>query len=141
MAMKNPPHPGEVVRDAIETGLGLTVTAAAKGLGVLRKHFERNGNPPREGNREFCGRVAANADSPRSGPRSTIGETDQSEETRKSELIRFAIRLIWRADDVYGANRSGGEHAGSSRYTPASGCVARRRVRASPAARCTWAAL
>jgi len=37
MAMKNPAHPGEVLRDAIENGLGLTVTAAAKGLGVSRK--------------------------------------------------------------------------------------------------------
>jgi len=37
MAMKNPPHPGEIVRDAIENGLGLTVTAAAEGLGVSRK--------------------------------------------------------------------------------------------------------
>ncbi len=37
MSMKNPPHPGEVVRDAIENGLGLTVTAAAEGLGVSRK--------------------------------------------------------------------------------------------------------
>lgn len=37
MAMKNPPHPGEIVRDAIEKGLGLTVTAAASGLGVSRK--------------------------------------------------------------------------------------------------------
>ena len=40
MAMKNPPHPGEVVRDAIENGLGLTVTAAAEGLGVSRKTVE-----------------------------------------------------------------------------------------------------
>ena len=30
-------HPGEIVRDAIENGLGLTVTAAAEGLGVSRK--------------------------------------------------------------------------------------------------------
>ncbi|MCP5057776.1 MAG: HigA family addiction module antidote protein [bacterium] len=37
MVMKNPPHPGEVARDAIENGLGLTVTAAAEGLGVSRK--------------------------------------------------------------------------------------------------------
>ncbi len=36
MPMKNPPHPGEVIRDAIENGLGLTVTAAAEGLGVSR---------------------------------------------------------------------------------------------------------
>ena len=37
MSMKTPPHPGEVVRDSIENGLGLTVTAAAEGLGVSRK--------------------------------------------------------------------------------------------------------
>jgi addiction module HigA family antidote len=37
MPMKKPPHPGEVVRDALENGLGLTVTAAAEGLGVSRK--------------------------------------------------------------------------------------------------------
>jgi len=37
MPMKNPVHPGEVLRDAIENGLGLTVTAAAEGLGVSRK--------------------------------------------------------------------------------------------------------
>lgn len=36
MAMKNPPHPGGVVlRQCIEP-LGLTVTAAAKALGVTR---------------------------------------------------------------------------------------------------------
>lgn len=35
--MKNPPHPGEIVRkDCIEP-LDLTITDAAKGLGVTRK--------------------------------------------------------------------------------------------------------
>jgi len=33
MTMKNPCHPGRIVREAITEGLGLTVTAAAKGLG------------------------------------------------------------------------------------------------------------
>ena len=37
MAMKNPPHPGEVIRELCLDPLGLTVTAAAKGLGVSRK--------------------------------------------------------------------------------------------------------
>lgn len=41
MVMKNPPHPGEVVRDAIKSGLGLTVTAAAEGLGVSRKRLSQ----------------------------------------------------------------------------------------------------
>jgi addiction module HigA family antidote len=35
--MKNPCHPGRIVKEAITEGLGLTVTAAAEGLGVSRK--------------------------------------------------------------------------------------------------------
>ncbi|MBM3581032.1 MAG: HigA family addiction module antidote protein [Alphaproteobacteria bacterium] len=37
MLMKNPPHPGLSVRHDCLEPLGLTVTAAAKGLGVTRK--------------------------------------------------------------------------------------------------------
>ncbi len=37
MAMYNPPHPGEVIRELCIEPLGLSVTAAAKGLGVSRK--------------------------------------------------------------------------------------------------------
>lgn len=41
MPMKNPPHPGEIIRkDCIEP-LGLTVTEAAEGLGVSRKQLSR----------------------------------------------------------------------------------------------------
>jgi addiction module HigA family antidote len=36
MAMKNPPHPGEVIREDIIKALGLTVTGAAEILGVRR---------------------------------------------------------------------------------------------------------
>ena len=36
MTMHNPPHPGEVVRRQCLEPLGLTVTAAAEGLGVSR---------------------------------------------------------------------------------------------------------
>ena len=39
MPMLNPPHPGEVVRELCLEPLGLTVTAAAEGLGVTRKAF------------------------------------------------------------------------------------------------------
>jgi len=39
MPMNNPPHPGEIVRkDCIEP-LDLTITEAAEGLGVSRKHL------------------------------------------------------------------------------------------------------
>jgi addiction module HigA family antidote len=37
MLMKNPPHPGRIVRQECIEALGLTVTQAAKGLGVTRK--------------------------------------------------------------------------------------------------------
>ena len=37
MTMKNPPHPGEIIRDLCIDPLGLTVTKAAQGLGVTRK--------------------------------------------------------------------------------------------------------
>jgi antitoxin HigA-1 len=37
MAMHNPPHPGEVLRKLCLEPLGLTVTEAAKALGISRK--------------------------------------------------------------------------------------------------------
>ncbi len=37
MKMHNPPHPGEVLRDLCLTPLRLTVTDAARALGVSRK--------------------------------------------------------------------------------------------------------
>jgi len=37
VAMQNPPHPGGVVRRQCLEPLGLSVTAAAKGLGVTRQ--------------------------------------------------------------------------------------------------------
>lgn len=37
--MHNPPHPGEVIRELCLEPLGVTVTAAAKALGVSRKNL------------------------------------------------------------------------------------------------------
>jgi addiction module HigA family antidote len=37
MLMHNPPHPGEIIRELCLEPLELTVTEAAKGLGVNRK--------------------------------------------------------------------------------------------------------
>jgi addiction module HigA family antidote len=36
-AMHNPPHPGHIIRELCLEPLGLTVTAAARALGVSRK--------------------------------------------------------------------------------------------------------
>jgi addiction module HigA family antidote len=40
MPMKNPPHPGRLIKDEIE-GLGLSVAKAAEGLGVTRQQLYR----------------------------------------------------------------------------------------------------
>ena len=37
MKMHNPPHPGEIIRELCLIPLGITVTEAAKALGVSRK--------------------------------------------------------------------------------------------------------
>ena len=37
MAMANPPHPGEIIKELCLEPLGLTITQAAQGLGVTRK--------------------------------------------------------------------------------------------------------
>lgn len=37
LTQHNPPHPGETIREDCLAPLGLTVTAAAKGLGISRK--------------------------------------------------------------------------------------------------------
>jgi antitoxin HigA-1 len=37
MEMHDPPHPGEIIREDCLEALNLTVTEAAKGLGVTRK--------------------------------------------------------------------------------------------------------
>jgi antitoxin HigA-1 len=36
--MHNPAHPGEILRELYLAPLGITITAAAKALGVTRKH-------------------------------------------------------------------------------------------------------
>jgi antitoxin HigA-1 len=51
MDMHDPPHPGEILREDCLGPLGLTVTAAAKGLGVSRGSLSellngRNGISP-----------------------------------------------------------------------------------------------
>jgi addiction module HigA family antidote len=41
MLMHNPAHPGEVIRGLYLEPLGVSVTAAAKALGVSRKHLSQ----------------------------------------------------------------------------------------------------
>ncbi len=39
MPMHSPPHPGRIIRELCLDPLDLSVTDAAKGLGISRKHF------------------------------------------------------------------------------------------------------
>jgi addiction module HigA family antidote len=73
--MKNPPHPGEMIGDEIE-GLGVSISAAAKSLGVTRQQLHnlvagRSGVTPEMavrlelalgGNADFWLRLQANYD-------------------------------------------------------------------------------
>ena len=47
MKMHNPPHPGEVLRELCLKPLGLTVTQAARALGVSRKTLSGISERPR----------------------------------------------------------------------------------------------
>jgi len=63
MPMKNPAHPRELIRDNIHE-LGLSISEAAKGLGVTRQQLHlrrRRGGSPRWLLREgyFCNSAAA----------------------------------------------------------------------------------
>jgi antitoxin HigA-1 len=39
MRMHNPPHPGEVLKELVLEPMGLSIAAAARALGVSRKHL------------------------------------------------------------------------------------------------------
>lgn len=39
MAMFNPPHPGEIIREFCVEPLGISITEAARALGITRKTF------------------------------------------------------------------------------------------------------
>ncbi len=41
MTMHNPPHPGEILRDDVLPALNVSVTAAARELGVTRAALSR----------------------------------------------------------------------------------------------------
>jgi hypothetical protein len=45
MGMKSPPHPGELIGDSLER-LGMSISAAAKGLGITRQQPHQ---PDRQG--------------------------------------------------------------------------------------------
>jgi addiction module HigA family antidote len=53
MSMKTPPHPGRIVRQECIEALGLTVTAAARGLRVTRKALSELVNEVKQSTRKI----------------------------------------------------------------------------------------
>ena len=102
MPMKNPAHPGRIVRHACLEPLGLSVTEGAKILGVTRqalnnivnwqvRHQRRNGYPAHEGVRQHRGNVVADAACLRSctGPQ----ERKQNQGSPSARPARVACQL------------------------------------------------
>ncbi len=58
MRMHNPPHPGEILRELYLKPLGLTITAAAAGLGVTRKALSELVNGRTDISRDMAIRLA-----------------------------------------------------------------------------------
>ena len=58
MKMHNPPHPGEILRELYLKPLGLTVKAAAEGLGVTRKALSELVNGHTDMSRDMAIRLA-----------------------------------------------------------------------------------
>ena len=56
--MHNPPHPGEVLLDLYLNPLGLTITAAAAGLGITRKALSELVNGHTNVSRDMAIRLA-----------------------------------------------------------------------------------
>ena len=57
MAMKNPVHPGKLIKHCVESS-GLTITEAAKGLGVTRQTLSRVTNAKTSLSAEMAIRVS-----------------------------------------------------------------------------------
>ncbi|MCG9027011.1 HigA family addiction module antidote protein [Laribacter hongkongensis] len=66
--MFNPPHPGETLREDIFPGLGLTVTEAAKQLGVSRVALSRVANGKAAISPDMALRLEAWLGGPSTGP-------------------------------------------------------------------------
>ena len=64
MPMKNPNHPGDIIRDCLDE-LGVNVTEGAKALGAVSPHqpqgggFRRHGREARKGYRQHGGLLAS----------------------------------------------------------------------------------
>lgn len=64
----NPPHPGETIREDILPALGLTVTEAARQLGVSRAALSRVINGRAAISADMARRLEAWLDGPKHGP-------------------------------------------------------------------------
>ncbi len=92
MTMHNPPHPGEVIRELCLQPLGISVTAAARNLGVTRKALSELLNGKSGVSPSMALRLAIAFDS---SPESWLNMQQQCDlyRTRKNPGLRRVKRL------------------------------------------------
>ncbi len=97
MRMYNPPHPGEAIREVCLEALGLTVTAAAKGLGVSRKALSELLNGHAGVSPEMAIRLSkAFGSNPEMWLRMQLNY-DLSHAEKNAKSIK--VKKMWKADD------------------------------------------
>jgi addiction module HigA family antidote len=88
--MKNPPRPGEIIRDLYVEPLGLTVTQAAAGLGVSRKTLSLLLNGHAGISPEMAGRLSGAFGRTPPGRLAAVADAlrDLAQISQKAELIQ-----------------------------------------------------
>ena len=94
MAMHNPPHPGEVVRELCILPLGLSVTKAAKGLGVSRTALSELLNGRRGISPEMAIRLSAAFGGSAESWITQQAQYDLWKARQKEDLIRGQVRAF-----------------------------------------------
>ena len=98
MAISNPPHPGEVIKSDCLEPLGLTVTRAAKGLGVTRQALSDLVNQKAGISIEMSFRLSkAFGSTPETwlGMQQAYDLWQARERAEKIKVERFGVRLNW----------------------------------------------
>lgn len=92
--MFNPPHPGETIREDILPALSITVTEAAKQLGVARVTFSRLINGQSGVSADMARRLEAWLGGPNEGPSAESWLRMQSEYDLWQAMQRPAPRVV-----------------------------------------------
>jgi antitoxin HigA-1 len=98
--MANPPHPGELVRHDCLEPLSLTVTAAAKVLGVSRKTLDNLVNGRAGVSPEMAVRLAAAFGGTPQAWINMQAAYDYAQVSRRAAAIRATVRPVYPVSDL-----------------------------------------